>query len=210
MHESVLFIMVLYASFSRARSTIHTEPDEGSVSISMLNRHIHSLRKRIRHFEQRFEQEKHYKVREEFKAAWSAGIFCRDWIGSYCLRVWSSVASNHLSQSHGKDFSFFLYVHVWRGVNLLFLCSKMMKSSRYIMQETLSVTDVSLLLFFSRLTMIRRHIQRWPDWWWSSLRVASSLKVSYITINTYSNTWINDCSGGRCIQIALIKVQIQH
>uniref|UniRef100_A0A8D0AS69 Family with sequence similarity 13 member C n=1 Tax=Sander lucioperca TaxID=283035 RepID=A0A8D0AS69_SANLU len=72
---------------SQARSTIHTEPDEGSVSISMLNRHIHSLRKRIRHFEQRFEQEKHYKVREEFKAAWSAGIFCRDWIGSYCLRV---------------------------------------------------------------------------------------------------------------------------
>lgn len=29
----------------------------------MLNRHIHTLRKRIRRFEERFEQEKHYKVR---------------------------------------------------------------------------------------------------------------------------------------------------
>ncbi|KAF1375591.1 hypothetical protein PFLUV_G00221770 [Perca fluviatilis] len=52
-----------------ARSTIHTEPDEGSVSISMLNKHIHSLRKRIRHFEERFEQEKHYKPAHNDKTA---------------------------------------------------------------------------------------------------------------------------------------------
>ncbi|XP_071336363.1 protein FAM13A-like isoform X2 [Trachinotus anak] len=52
-----------------ARCSIHTEPDEGSVSISMLNRHIHSLRKRIRHFEERFEQEKHYKPAQNDKTA---------------------------------------------------------------------------------------------------------------------------------------------
>ncbi|XP_022619409.1 protein FAM13C-like isoform X2 [Seriola dumerili] len=51
------------------RCGIHTEPDEGSVSISMLNRHIHSLRKRIRHFEERFEQEKHYKPAHNDKTA---------------------------------------------------------------------------------------------------------------------------------------------
>lgn len=50
-------------SVSRARCSIHTESEEGSVSISVLNKHIHTLRKRIRHFEERFEQEKHYKVR---------------------------------------------------------------------------------------------------------------------------------------------------
>lgn len=49
---------------SRARSSVRTEPDEASASISMLNRHIHNLRKRIRRFEERFEQERHYKVRE--------------------------------------------------------------------------------------------------------------------------------------------------
>lgn len=58
-------------SVSRARSSVHTELDDGSVSISMLNRHIHTLRKRIRRFEERFEQEKHYKVRKEIRAAWS-------------------------------------------------------------------------------------------------------------------------------------------
>ncbi|XP_073337554.1 protein FAM13A-like [Pagrus major] len=52
-----------------ARSSVHTEPDEGSVSISMLNRHIHSLRKRIRRFEERFEQEKHYKPAHNDKTA---------------------------------------------------------------------------------------------------------------------------------------------
>ncbi|XP_050932838.1 protein FAM13A isoform X17 [Lates calcarifer] len=52
-----------------ARCSIHTEPDEGSVSISMLNRHIHTLRKRIRHFEERFEQEKHYKPAHNDKTA---------------------------------------------------------------------------------------------------------------------------------------------
>ncbi|XP_070697691.1 protein FAM13A-like [Pempheris klunzingeri] len=52
-----------------ARSGVHTEPDEGSVSISMLNRHIHTLRKRIRRFEERFEQEKHYKPAHNDKTA---------------------------------------------------------------------------------------------------------------------------------------------
>ncbi|XP_029377468.1 protein FAM13A-like isoform X2 [Echeneis naucrates] len=52
-----------------ARCSIHTEPDEGYVSISMLNRHIHSLRRRIRHFEERFEQEKHYKPAHNDKTA---------------------------------------------------------------------------------------------------------------------------------------------
>ncbi|XP_062257591.1 protein FAM13B-like isoform X1 [Platichthys flesus] len=44
-----------------ARCSIHPEPDEGSVTVSVLNRHIHTLRRRIRHFEERFEQERHYK-----------------------------------------------------------------------------------------------------------------------------------------------------
>nr|XP_019953507.1 PREDICTED: protein FAM13A-like [Paralichthys olivaceus] len=52
-----------------ARCSIHTEPDEGSVSISVLNRHIHTLRRRIRHFEERFEQEKHYKPAHNDKTA---------------------------------------------------------------------------------------------------------------------------------------------
>ncbi|XP_040906484.1 protein FAM13B-like isoform X2 [Toxotes jaculatrix] len=52
-----------------ARCGVHTEPDEGSASISMLNRHIHTLRKRIRHFEERFEQEKHYKPAHNDKTA---------------------------------------------------------------------------------------------------------------------------------------------
>lgn len=65
----------VYISVCRARCSIHTEPDEGSVSISMLNRHIHSLRKRIRQFEERFEQEKHYKVRKEIRATWTAGFY---------------------------------------------------------------------------------------------------------------------------------------
>ncbi|XP_035029084.2 protein FAM13B [Hippoglossus stenolepis] len=52
-----------------ARCSIHTEPDEGSVSISMLNRHIHTLRRRIRHFEERFEQERHYKPAHNDKTA---------------------------------------------------------------------------------------------------------------------------------------------
>ncbi|XP_042288901.1 protein FAM13A-like [Thunnus maccoyii] len=52
-----------------ARCSVHTEPDDGSVSISMLNRHIHTLRKRIRRFEERFEQEKHYKPAHNDKIA---------------------------------------------------------------------------------------------------------------------------------------------
>ncbi|XP_045926895.1 protein FAM13B-like isoform X1 [Micropterus dolomieu] len=54
---------------SMARSSVHTELDDGSVSISMLNRHIHTLRKRIRRFEERFEQEKHYKPAHNDKTA---------------------------------------------------------------------------------------------------------------------------------------------
>ncbi|XP_051284481.1 protein FAM13A-like isoform X3 [Dicentrarchus labrax] len=52
-----------------ARSSVHTEPDDGSLSISMLNRHIHTLRKRIRRFEECFEQEKHYKPAHNDKTA---------------------------------------------------------------------------------------------------------------------------------------------
>ncbi|KAK2824450.1 hypothetical protein Q5P01_021625 [Channa striata] len=52
-----------------ARCSVHTESDESSFSISMLNRHIHALRKRIRHFEERFEQEKHYKPAHNDKTA---------------------------------------------------------------------------------------------------------------------------------------------
>lgn len=51
------------SSVSRVRSSVHTDKDEGSVSIAVLNRHIHNLRKRIRRFEEHFEQEKHYKVK---------------------------------------------------------------------------------------------------------------------------------------------------
>lgn len=46
----------------RARNSVRTQPDEASMSISMLNRHINSLRKRIRRFEECFEQERNYKV----------------------------------------------------------------------------------------------------------------------------------------------------
>nr|XP_020457296.1 protein FAM13A-like isoform X2 [Monopterus albus] len=46
-----------------------TALDEGSVSISVINRHIHTLRKRIRHFEESFEQEKHYKPAHNDKTA---------------------------------------------------------------------------------------------------------------------------------------------
>ncbi|KAF3708105.1 Protein FAM13A [Channa argus] len=52
-----------------ARCSVHTTSDENSVSISMLNRHIHALRKRIRHFEEHFEQEKHYKPAHNDKTA---------------------------------------------------------------------------------------------------------------------------------------------
>lgn len=75
------------------------------MSISMLNRHIHTLRKRIRHFEERFEQEKHYKVREEIIDAWPAVIMRQS--------VKLSVLSTH------RAFSFFLCVcvHAWHGVS---------------------------------------------------------------------------------------------
>ncbi|XP_028324371.1 protein FAM13A-like isoform X2 [Gouania willdenowi] len=46
-----------------------TAPGESSVTISVLNRHIHMLRKRIRCFEERFEQERHYKPAHNDKTA---------------------------------------------------------------------------------------------------------------------------------------------
>ncbi|KAM6923197.1 protein FAM13A-like isoform 1-T1 [Lycodopsis pacificus] len=49
-----------------ARSSGHTESD---VSIVVLKRHIHTLKKRIRRFEERFEQEKHYKPAHNDKTA---------------------------------------------------------------------------------------------------------------------------------------------
>ncbi|XP_075931807.1 protein FAM13A-like [Anarhichas minor] len=49
-----------------ARSSGHTESD---VSILVLKRHIHTLKKRIRRFEERFEQEKHYKPAHNDKTA---------------------------------------------------------------------------------------------------------------------------------------------
>ncbi|KAM4591300.1 protein FAM13A-like isoform 2-T2 [Odontesthes bonariensis] len=52
-----------------ARCSVPTQQDEGSVSISMLNRHIHTLRKRIRRFEEHFEQERHYKPAHNDKTA---------------------------------------------------------------------------------------------------------------------------------------------
>lgn len=54
-------------SLTRAHYTVRTEPAEGAIktpSVTMLNRHIQNLRKRIRHFEERFEQERHYRVRQ--------------------------------------------------------------------------------------------------------------------------------------------------
>nr|XP_015800286.2 protein FAM13A isoform X1 [Nothobranchius furzeri] len=52
-----------------ARCSVHTEQDEGSASVSVLNRHIHTLRKRIRCFEEHFEQERHYKPAHNDKTA---------------------------------------------------------------------------------------------------------------------------------------------
>ncbi|XP_054885486.1 protein FAM13B-like isoform X2 [Poeciliopsis prolifica] len=44
-----------------ARCSVPAAQEDGSVSASALNRHIHTLRKKIRRFEERFEQERHYK-----------------------------------------------------------------------------------------------------------------------------------------------------
>ncbi|CDQ71301.1 unnamed protein product [Oncorhynchus mykiss] len=55
-----------------AHYTVRTEPAEGAIktpSITMLNRHIQNLRKRIRHFEERFEQERHYRPAYNDKTA---------------------------------------------------------------------------------------------------------------------------------------------
>lgn len=71
----------------RARSSDHTESD---VSILVLKRHIYTVKKRIGRFEDRFEQEKHYKVRDEGMLG-PAGFSCDDWVESYCCRVRSSV-----------------------------------------------------------------------------------------------------------------------
>ncbi|XP_070981412.1 protein FAM13A-like isoform X2 [Oncorhynchus clarkii lewisi] len=55
-----------------AHYTVRTEPAEGAIktpSVTMLNRHIQNLRKRIRHFEERFEQERHYRPAYNDKTA---------------------------------------------------------------------------------------------------------------------------------------------
>ncbi|CAL8362571.1 unnamed protein product [Boreogadus saida] len=55
-----------------AHRSVRTQPEEGAkeqVSISSLNRHIHSLRKQIRVFEEQFEQEKNYKPAHNDKKA---------------------------------------------------------------------------------------------------------------------------------------------
>ncbi|CAL8369064.1 unnamed protein product [Gadus morhua 'NCC'] len=55
-----------------AHRSVRTQPEEGAkeqVSISSLNRHIHSLRKQIRLFEEQFEQEKNYKPAHNDKTA---------------------------------------------------------------------------------------------------------------------------------------------
>ncbi|XP_056465337.1 protein FAM13A-like [Gadus chalcogrammus] len=55
-----------------AHRSVRTQPEEGTkeqVSISSLNRHIHSLRKQIRLFEEQFEQEKNYKPAHNDKTA---------------------------------------------------------------------------------------------------------------------------------------------
>ncbi|TNN70589.1 Protein FAM13C [Liparis tanakae] len=49
-----------------ARSSVHTE---SHMSILVLSRNIHALKKRIRRFEERFEQEKHYKPAHNDKTA---------------------------------------------------------------------------------------------------------------------------------------------
>ncbi|KAM3863109.1 protein FAM13B-like [Diretmus argenteus] len=49
-----------------ARCSVRSEAEEGArVSTSLLNRHIHTLRKRIRRFEERFEQERDYKAQND-------------------------------------------------------------------------------------------------------------------------------------------------
>ncbi|KAF7662240.1 hypothetical protein LDENG_00241310 [Lucifuga dentata] len=55
-----------------AHCSVSSETEEGSreaASISMLSRHIHTLKKRIRHFEECFEQERHYKPAYNDKTA---------------------------------------------------------------------------------------------------------------------------------------------
>uniref|UniRef100_A0A3P8UMT6 Family with sequence similarity 13 member C n=1 Tax=Cynoglossus semilaevis TaxID=244447 RepID=A0A3P8UMT6_CYNSE len=52
-----------------ARCGVNTESNGGNVSVTVLNRHIHALRKRIRLFEEQFEQEKHYKPAHNDKTA---------------------------------------------------------------------------------------------------------------------------------------------
>ncbi|XP_041866272.1 protein FAM13A-like [Melanotaenia boesemani] len=52
-----------------SRCSVNTQQDEGSLSITMLNKHIHTLRKRIRRFEENFEQERHYKPAYNDKTA---------------------------------------------------------------------------------------------------------------------------------------------
>ncbi|KAK7901904.1 hypothetical protein WMY93_018673 [Mugilogobius chulae] len=52
-----------------ARSNVRAQTEEQDSSVSMLNRHIHYLRKRIRRFEELFEQERHYKPAHNDKTA---------------------------------------------------------------------------------------------------------------------------------------------
>ncbi|MED6292725.1 hypothetical protein CHARACLAT_003344 [Characodon lateralis] len=52
-----------------ARCSVPPEQIESSVSVSTLNRHIHTLRKKIRRFEEDFEQDRHYKPAHNDKAS---------------------------------------------------------------------------------------------------------------------------------------------
>ncbi|MEQ2299557.1 hypothetical protein AMECASPLE_016389 [Ameca splendens] len=52
-----------------ARCSVPPEQIESSVSVSTLNRHIHTLRKKIRRFEEHFEQDRHYKPAHNDKAS---------------------------------------------------------------------------------------------------------------------------------------------
>ncbi|XP_067092783.1 protein FAM13A-like [Osmerus mordax] len=60
------------AQIRMARCTVRSLPAEGApeaLSVTMLNRHVHQLRKRIRRFEERFEQERHYRPAHNDKTA---------------------------------------------------------------------------------------------------------------------------------------------
>ena len=65
-----VLVIVVNAVPPRARCAVRAELQGGArecVSVSTLSRHIHSVKKRIRFFEECFEQERHYRVREKVK-----------------------------------------------------------------------------------------------------------------------------------------------